>query len=237
MNFLAEIRLENMKRLVEEVGSVAELAKRAGYAQPSYLYQIINQTAIQNGKPKNIGGQMARKLEKAMNKAVGWLDIKHNEDDATPVIYRSNTPVVRAGWISIPHLTATGKMGDGIEADDPDAVIDFIVIAQNWARRQFGGNISSLRVINAKGDSMADTIAEGDVVFVDSSISCYDGDGIYVIRTASGLRIKRLQALVTEGLKIISDNKAYDAEIVVGQNLENIHICGKVKGRWTLDTF
>ena len=35
MNFLAEIRLQNMKNLVEEAGSVAELAKRAGYAQPS----------------------------------------------------------------------------------------------------------------------------------------------------------------------------------------------------------
>ena len=28
MNFLAEIRLQNMKNLVEEAGSVAELAKK-----------------------------------------------------------------------------------------------------------------------------------------------------------------------------------------------------------------
>ncbi len=110
MNFLAEIRLENMKKLVEEAGSVAELAKRAGYAQPSYLYQIINQTAIQNGKPKNIGGAMARKLESAMNKAEGWLDMNHGETLPLPP---EDTETIR-----IDHLDMAGACGGGIEADD-----------------------------------------------------------------------------------------------------------------------
>ncbi|MGS0922826.1 hypothetical protein ACR30T_05885 [Neisseria gonorrhoeae] len=120
MNFLAEIRLQNMKNLVEEAGSVAELAKRAGYAQPSYLYQIINQTAIQNGKPKNIGGAMARKLESAMNKAEGWLDMNHGETLPLPP---EDTETIR-----IDHLDMAGACGGGIEADDwpsPSAAWNF----------------------------------------------------------------------------------------------------------------
>lgn len=71
-------RLENLKKLVEEVGGVTKLSQLAGYKQPSYLYQILNRTVVQNGKPKNIGSNMARKLEEATGKESGWLDIRHD---------------------------------------------------------------------------------------------------------------------------------------------------------------
>lgn len=77
MTIIKENRLANLKALADEIG-VPELAKRMGYNQPSYLYQILNQTAIQNGKPKNIGSNMARKIEMAMGKKEGWLDLSHS---------------------------------------------------------------------------------------------------------------------------------------------------------------
>lgn len=74
---IKENRLANLKVLADEIG-IPELAKRLGYNQPSYLYQIINQKAIQNGKPKNIGSNMARKIEAAIGKEEGWLDQSHS---------------------------------------------------------------------------------------------------------------------------------------------------------------
>ena len=99
---LTEVRLENLRQLVEEAGGATELAKKAGYKQPSYIYQILNQSAIQNGKPKNIGSNMARKLEQAMGKEEGWMDVQHlpiprRGDEITgihrPALWSSNDPL------------------------------------------------------------------------------------------------------------------------------------------------
>ena len=121
--------------------------------------------------------------------------------------------------------------------DDPDEIVDFVMVLEAWARQQFGGNLKKLRIINTKGDSMQGTINHGDVVFVDSSVERFDGDGIYVLAMPAGLRIKRLQGLSTGGLRIISDNKAYETETVSGAELGSIRICGRVKGSWTLTIF
>ncbi len=172
MNFLAEIRLQNMKNLVEEAGSVAELAKRAGYAQPSYLYQIINQTAIQNGKPKNIGGAMARKLESAMNKAEGWLDMNHGETLPLPP---EDTETIR-----IDHLDMAGACGGGIEADDWPSPISSVEFPLDAVRRLFSGrDTSGLKIVGTRGDSMEPTIPETSAVLIDTKADTFAGDGIY----------------------------------------------------------
>lgn len=95
MKTTSMIRLDNLNLLVEEAGGVPELAKLMGYKQPSYLYQIINQTIVQNGKAKNIGNNMAEKLERVMNKPKGWLDMPHQTqtDNSTQTLNASNIGV------------------------------------------------------------------------------------------------------------------------------------------------
>ena len=203
MNFLAETRLQNMKNLVEEAGSVAELAKRAGYAQPSYLYQIINQTAIQNGKPKNIGGALARKLEAAMNKAEGWLDMNHGETLPLPP---EDTETIR-----IDHLDMAGACGGGIEADDWPSPISSVEFPLDAVRRLFSGrDTSGLKIVGTRGDSMEPTIPETSAVLIDTKADTFAGDGIYFFAYAGGLYTKRLQKTPT-GLLALSDNPLYQS--------------------------
>lgn len=90
MDKISEIRLANLKILAEEAGNISELARRLGYKQPSYLYQVINQTAIQNGKPKNVGKKMARKIEAAMRKEIGWMDTPHQNYNADNINVANN---------------------------------------------------------------------------------------------------------------------------------------------------
>lgn len=52
MKITSKIRLENLNLLVKEAGGVTQLAKRAGYKQSSYLYQIINRTLFKMAKQK-----------------------------------------------------------------------------------------------------------------------------------------------------------------------------------------
>lgn len=70
-----DYRKLNALLLVEEVGSVSALAKLAGTAQ-SYLSQIIGP----NGK-RDMGDDLARRLEYVTKKAHGWMDAPHIEDE------------------------------------------------------------------------------------------------------------------------------------------------------------
>lgn len=91
MRPIKEIRHDNLLRLIDEAKSTSDLATKTGIAV-SYLLQIKNKNAIQNGKPKGIGDKIAAKLEDGMNKPRGWLDIDHSSSSAfsyntAPTIY------------------------------------------------------------------------------------------------------------------------------------------------------
>lgn len=66
----------------------------------------------------------------------------------------------------------------------------------------------NIYMIQATGDSMQPTIADGDWALVDLGQNFMSSDGIYLIRLANGLAIKRLQAGLNN-ITIRSDNTQY----------------------------
>jgi hypothetical protein len=72
MKTVQEIRLANFRLLLAEAKTQAELARAADLKQP-YINQLAR-GALQNGKPRSIGDEAARKFEAGMNKPVGWMD-------------------------------------------------------------------------------------------------------------------------------------------------------------------
>lgn len=74
-----KIRFENFQTLINEAGSIAELARRAGYNKPAYLYQVHAQKTKANGTVLQIGRNMAAKLEQGMGKPTGWMDKEHRK--------------------------------------------------------------------------------------------------------------------------------------------------------------
>lgn len=87
------------------------------------------------------------------------------------------------------------------------------------------------RIINVKGDSMRPTFEPGDLLFVDISITGFDGDGIYVFTFDNSLFVKRVQKIGRSYL-IISDNKS-DAQYInweiKPEDRDYVHFHGKVK--------
>lgn len=81
MKTIAEIRLDNLRLLIDEIGTqerVAELAETS----PVYLSQILNGAAdSKTGKVRQIGDPLARKLESGCGKELGWLDNVHRPAD------------------------------------------------------------------------------------------------------------------------------------------------------------
>lgn len=66
-----QIRLSNLRALIEKEGAVSQLALRLQIS-PIYIYRVLD------GK-FTVGDSMARKIEDAYNQQAGWMDILHGK--------------------------------------------------------------------------------------------------------------------------------------------------------------
>lgn len=229
---LKEIRYDNLLRLIDEAKSTSDLANRTGIAV-SYLLQIKNKNAIQNGKPKGIGDKIAAKLEDGMNKPRGWLDQIHSE--------QSNLINSRIGneeqklqeqdlndFIIIDVLDVSASAGFGSSSELVEVVNQmryvpeqFYSLFRNMAPRY-------IRIINLSGDSMYPTFSSGDMLFVDISVNEFTGDGVYVFTYKGHLYVKRLQN-TGDQILVISDNKLYEKWSITEENQDQLFIHARVK--------
>ena len=138
--------------------------------------------------------------------------------------------------IRFERLDVIASLGNGYVNNETAEVVDYVHVDKAWAREKLGGNLSRIQVITARGDSMQGTIEDGDVLFVDTSVRWFEGEGVYLLSFADGLKAKRLQASVGGGLLVISDNPLYRTETVEDDKLEKLTICGRVRGAWHLST-
>lgn len=232
MKSISDIRLENLNILVKEAGGITGLSKKAGYKQPSYLYQIINRTPVQNGKAKNIGSIMASKLEKAMDKPKGWMDQQHTkktESNAvflgTMEVWDSLTPL-KEDEVEVPFykeicLSAGTGFADNIE--------DYNNYRLRFARstlKKHSINPEYVVCVTADGDSMSPVIPDGTTIGINTNDKQIRDGKIYAINHDGLLRIKILKKRPGNKILIQSYNSIeYEDEEA---NLEEIIIIGKV---------
>ncbi|HPT47969.1 MAG TPA: S24 family peptidase [Candidatus Rifleibacterium sp.] len=108
----------------------------------------------------------------------------------------------------IPVLTVEAACGEGTVI--PSESIKAVFSATDaWFRRELGANPENLVLIQARGDSMANTIMPEEMVFVDRSCVVEPCDGIWVFRNEEALFIKRLQFFPGRKVEVTSDNPRY----------------------------
>lgn len=73
-----EIRLNNLRKLIGEAKSAAELARKVG-TDPAYLSQLVNRVPTPKGTIRGVGDVLVDRLEKAMGKPTGWMDQDHSK--------------------------------------------------------------------------------------------------------------------------------------------------------------
>lgn len=92
MKTISTIRRENLDALISKAGSLTALAFSAK-SSSVYLSQIKHQELDKKtGKPRQMGDNIARRLETASEKPVGWMDQDHGTDHAQ--IPRENLAVL-----------------------------------------------------------------------------------------------------------------------------------------------
>lgn len=157
------------------------------------------------------------------------------------VLGQGVSPLERASSsLHVPTLNAAclppGKDYAAIDLYDIDAAagagcaldheqIESTVYFERMLLEERGLNADTLLGARISGDSMADTLKDGDRVLVD--LTQTKPDGVFLFRMNDELRIKRLQRAAGGALRIISDNTRYASELVPPDALDSIHIIGR----------
>jgi phage repressor protein C with HTH and peptisase S24 domain len=221
MKTIDEIRRENLLLAIARYGSITALAE-AAKVSPPYLSQIKNKTPeSKTGKPKGMGNDVARRIEKALEEPEGWIDVEHTDDSASAY---HNSKVADLGkkrhskrliaehgldagrnlleteelsqpteeeFAIVPQLDIAAACGNG-RFEDHVVVKGGLAFKKSFLREQ-GVPEHAARVITAEGGSMSPKIQDGRVVLINmAEHTPVDGRIYAVCLPDGGLVLKRL---------------------------------------------
>jgi phage repressor protein C with HTH and peptisase S24 domain len=130
------------------------------------------------------------------------------------------------GFALIPRLDIQASAGNGRVAlhEDP---LEYLAFQSDWLRGR-GINPSTARILTARGDSMEETIRDGDVLLVDASIDRVRDNSIYVVVYGEMVLVKRIHGRLNGSFQLISDNPRYPPEEVSAGEVDQLNIAGRV---------
>lgn len=214
---ISEIRREQLRKWFSN-RSIPEKEK-------SYISQLLKGKA-------SFGERAARRLERDYSMPDKFLD--------TPILEVSNdlqqkTPVM-PGYCRLPILNTEAAAGTGCfpPSDDPQ-IITYVDVAEGYIRETLRSNPNKLQIITARGQSMSGIIEDGDILFVEPG-NKFTNDGIYIISSGEWLRVKQLRLSVIEK-RIFIESTDGCKESISFNEIDCIHICGRVVGSWSLKKF
>ncbi|WP_165814193.1 XRE family transcriptional regulator [Kushneria phyllosphaerae] len=131
------------------------------------------------------------------------------------------------GFSKIPIYDIEAAAGDGrlFDAELIETAIHF----DTEQLQHDGLNPSQLVGIRVRGDSMGETLQDGDRVLVDRSSRT--PDGVFLLRMDGGLRIKRVQRVAGGAWMLISDNTHYQPEMIKPEEMGQVEIIGECRVR------
>lgn len=169
------------------------------------------------------GLDKAARIAAARGVSLEWLATGENPGSAKPAA------AAVEGFVPVPRLDVRASAGDGLVTTAPIVEqADFIAFREEWLRR-LGVPARYARILICDGDSMDDTISDGDMMLVDSSVREVVSDGVYVLVFNGLLKVKRVQ-VQRDKLLLKSDNPRYETEIVPMHETPELIIEGRV--RW-----
>ncbi|MGY6089398.1 S24 family peptidase [Avibacterium paragallinarum] len=211
-----EHRRQKLQELINDVanGTVSEFAKLVG-KEPSYISRMLYPADKPQAKP--IGEKMISHICNALNIPTNWFD----SDDKLPQIQSSKYQIELLSDIE-------ASAGYGVVGGDTYSAVELIQFSEEQYTMLFS-NIRSeyIKIVNVRGDSMSPTFESGDLLYVDTRIRHYDGDGIYIFIYSGYRHVKRLQ-MAGSKLLVLSDNKAYKEWEINQSNEDEFFIEGKV---------
>lgn len=191
-------------------------------------------------------GQLSR-LAELTGKSVDWL-IRGAEEPTTsgggliisarPITVYTNLDelppesTVLVKRIDVALSAGKGRQSWHIEEKEP------LPFQADYIRR-LDAKPKNLVAVKVNGDSMEPRLFDDDTVLVDSADKRIPANGgVFALVYAGEMLVKRLRQLPNGDLKIISDNaERYEAITVSADDVEHIHVVGRVKYRSGMGDF
>jgi phage repressor protein C with HTH and peptisase S24 domain len=168
--------------------SLAQLSGLIG-RNPAYLQQFVRK-----GSPRRL--EEGDRATLARFFGVGEAELGGSEEKSSDI-----------AWADVPRLALGASAGPGALAAD-ERPVGALRFSRVWLRRQ-GLDPARLSAIAVEGDSMEPSLRDGDEILVDAGRKPLR-DGVYVVRVAGVLLVKRLET-GRPGLVVLkSDNPVYD---------------------------
>jgi phage repressor protein C with HTH and peptisase S24 domain len=239
---------ERVRYCAEQAGGQSALARAVSdivgrTVKPQIIQYLCN---LDLPKPAR-GSKYTHAIAQAAGVNPNWLangvgdpDLIASDRQGTPTvrepsiadIYRSNYEAEHH-FHRLPKFNAVGSAGRGRFPPDYDEVIDQLTLSGPWMRKNLSfTSIDNLAVLTAYGDSMENTFSSGDALLVDCGVNEIKIDAVYVMLRNDELYIKRVQRQLNGSLKIISDNKNYESQVLENGDRENTEVLGRVVYCW-----
>ncbi|MDR2260473.1 MAG: helix-turn-helix domain-containing protein [Azoarcus sp.] len=200
------------------------LSKANGIKQADIARACNISTASVNnwlsGATKSLRGENLLTVSDILGVSSSWLAT--GKGPMTPE-RKSRSDISR---FDVLHVAAACGAG-AVNSDYPEIIHSIEIVAEG-ARKLIGRSNAdgSVKVVRAEHDSMLPTIQPDDLLFVDTSIIAFDGEGVYLLLHAGELICKRL-TYAGRTLTVVSDNKNYPPW-PWAEKLEETRIVGKV---------
>lgn len=181
----------------------------------------------------------------ALEVSVGWLvtgrgpkKVNHTADPPEAAeqhaiairddVSKNSEHSQRMVYIPIPRFNIRASAGFGALVEH-EQVVEYVAYNQDFVRTHLRRDPKHLVLVEARGDSMEPSIRDGDILTVDiSPDQAVQHSQVHVIRVDDDLIVKRLERRLDGGLTVHSDNPRYSPEFVARDQLETLHILGRV---------
>lgn len=200
MQTLADrIRIELSKKRLSQQW----LAEQVGVSQQAIAKVVNGDTK----SPKNIV-----EIATALGVDVNWLKTGEGDSEIGRITAychseKDNEHTLRVDLLDVNLAAYSSGI---INAEYPN-IVSSLYFTEEGANRILGRTTTNgVYMFRVPTDSMVPTIKQTDIVFIDTNIKHYIGEGIYAFSLNGEEYIKRLQRLPTGVIRALSDNKHYE---------------------------
>ncbi|HCD9004254.1 TPA: XRE family transcriptional regulator [Enterobacter asburiae] len=219
---------------------LAQAMKHAGYTQGRLAKDVgMAQSSVNKLLKEANGSRKTVEIASVLGVRPEWLSTGEGEMASSSAREPSALYQVKPslnGIYRVDVLDVKASAGPGsIVTSDFIETIRAIEYTTEQARALFGNRPAThVKVITVNGDSMDGTISPGDQIFVDTGVTHFDGDGVYVFVFGKTLHVKRLQ-MQRDRLAVISDNPIYEKWYVEPEDEDAFYVMAKVLLRQSID--
>lgn len=222
---------EKLKEMRGRAGlSIRAMAEALGFNSPS-SYQYYEETdKFAGGMPWPFINKLREAVEGKGSPKITKAEIAKLGDmtaiEAPPVSLSPKAPAQSEEFLTVPIYDLRASAGPGALVDDGEPMGYQPYRAQQLSRLT-RSSTDHLAVITVGGDSMWETLHDGDQVLVDLSVNRIVRDGIYILSFEDELLVKRCQRdLETKEVIVKSDNPVYDNFRI--SSADKLNVIGRV---------